>query len=87
MLKKFINDEAGAVTIDWVALTAGILLLGIAVVYGIFEGGVSDLATSINSNLAGAVSVPTDLSTPSQSDFSGGGTDGGGADPAEPTDP
>ena len=57
MLKKFLNDEAGAVTIDWVALTAGILLLGIAVVYGIFNEGVSNLATDINTNLSDAVSV------------------------------
>ncbi len=52
---KFVRDDAGAVTIDWVALTAGILLLGIAVVYGIFNGGVSNLMTSINSNLSTAV--------------------------------
>ncbi len=59
MLNKFWNDEAGAVTIDWVALTAGILLLGIAVVYGIFNSGVATLATSINDNLGTAVSVNT----------------------------
>ena len=35
------STTTGAVTIDWVALTAGILLLGIAVVYGVFEGGVN----------------------------------------------
>ncbi len=54
---KFLNDESGAVTIDWVALTAGILLLGIAVVYAIFRDGVSPLVDSINSNLSTAVSV------------------------------
>ncbi len=43
MLTKFLRDDDGAVTIDWVALTAGILLLGIAVVYGVFEGGVKPL--------------------------------------------
>lgn len=32
---KFLRDDSGAVTLDWVALTAGILLLGIAVVYGV----------------------------------------------------
>jgi Flp pilus assembly pilin Flp len=57
IFNKFLKDEAGAVTIDWVALTAGILLLGIALVYGIFNGGVNPLKTSINSNLSSAVSV------------------------------
>ena len=54
---KFLRDEDGAVTIDWVALTAGILLLGIAVVYAIFNSGVNPLINSINSNLATSVSV------------------------------
>lgn len=58
---KFLNDESGAVTIDWVALTAGILLLGIAVVYAIFNNGVNPLINSINSNLSGAVSVNVGL--------------------------
>ena len=54
---KFLKDESGAVTIDWVALTAGILLLGIAVVYAIFNNGVNPLIGSINSNLSTAVGV------------------------------
>lgn len=70
MLNKFWNDEAGAVTIDWVALTAGILLLGIAVVYGIFNTGVSTLATSINDNLGTAVTVSTG-DAPDQDSFNG----------------
>ena len=57
MLNKFIADDSGAVTIDWVALTAGILLLGIAVVYAIFNKGVQPLINAVNSNLATAVSV------------------------------
>jgi hypothetical protein len=74
MLSKFMGDDTGAVTIDWVALTAGILLLGIAVVYGVFEGGVKPLAESINSNLSRAVAVPAGIDTaPSVADFSGGG--------------
>lgn len=54
MIKSFLNDETGAVTIDWVALTAGILLLGIAVVYAIFSGGVTPLVTNINETLSTA---------------------------------
>lgn len=50
----FLSDDAGAVTIDWVALTAGVLLLGIMVVYAIFNGGVDPLVSNINSSLASA---------------------------------
>ena len=52
-LTKFLSDDAGAVTIDWVALTAGILLLGIMVVYAIFNNGVSVLVSNVNSTLEG----------------------------------
>ncbi len=58
-LRTFFRDEDGAVTIDWVALTAGILLLGIMVVYAIFNGGVDGLVDSINSELGTAVGVST----------------------------
>ncbi len=51
---EFFNDDAGAVTIDWITLTAGILLLGIMVVYAIYNGGLSNLTPNINSSLAGA---------------------------------
>ena len=50
---KFLGDDTGAVTIDWVALTAGILLLGIMVVYAIFNNGVSVLVSNVNSTLEG----------------------------------
>ncbi len=55
---KFLSDDAGAVTIDWVALTAGILLLGIMVVYAIFNGGVSKLVSNINETLS---TITTDV--------------------------
>ena len=54
---KFLIDDAGAVTIDWVALTAGILLLGIMVVYAIFNGGVSSLVSNVNSTLSGVTTA------------------------------
>jgi hypothetical protein len=56
---KFLSDDAGAVTIDWVALTAGILLLGIMVVYAIFNGGVNNLVSKINSTLSGVTTSAT----------------------------
>lgn len=52
MLEKFVNDTSGAVTIDWVALAAGILLVGMTVVYAIFNNGVGDLARSLNSAMS-----------------------------------
>jgi hypothetical protein len=78
MLRQFMRDDTGAVTIDWVALTAGILLLGIAVVYGVFEGGVKPLTESINSNLGIAVQVPDAVNAGPPDSFSGTGTDTGG---------
>ncbi len=57
---KFFRDDTGAVTIDWVALTAGVLLLGIMAVYSIFSGGVAPLAVNISSTLAG---LTTDIDT------------------------
>ena len=59
-LRNFLNDETGAVTIDWVALTAGILLLGITLVYAIFNNGVASLSKNINSNLT---SIGTSINT------------------------
>lgn len=59
---KFLSDDAGAVTIDWVALTAGVLLLGILVVYSIFNNGVAPLVSKINSTL-GTVAVDINTGT------------------------
>ena len=36
---SFLKDESGAITLDWVALTAGAVVVGIVVVYGVFNGG------------------------------------------------
>ena len=53
LLRCFRSDDTGAVTIDWVALGSAILLLGIMVVYAIFNGGVSSLVSNVNSTLFG----------------------------------
>ena len=70
---KFLSDDTGAVTIDWVALTAGILLLGIMVVYAIFNNGVADLVSSVNSTLAGVTSGVSVGPAPTQSGLAGTG--------------
>ena len=51
MIKTFLNDESGAVTVDWVVLTAAIVGLGIAVLTSV-GGGTTTLAESISSSLA-----------------------------------
>lgn len=66
---NFLRDESGAVTIDWVALTAGILLLGITLVYAIFNNGVGSLATNINSNLTAAGANVNTGAAPDQTTF------------------
>ncbi|RMH41503.1 MAG: hypothetical protein D6688_11385 [Alphaproteobacteria bacterium] len=53
LIKNFKNDEAGAVTVDWVVLTAAIVGLGIAVVASV-STGVKSLGTDISSSLSGA---------------------------------
>jgi len=54
---NFIKNEDGAVTVDWVVLTAAIVGLGIAVLTSV-SGGTTTLAGKISSNLAaGTVGV------------------------------
>ncbi len=48
--KTFKNDESGAVTVDWVVLTAAIVGLGIAVLTSV-SGGTTSLADAISGEL------------------------------------
>ena len=50
LIKTFSNDESGAVTVDWVVLTAAIVGLGIAVIVAV-SGGVNDLGGKIETAL------------------------------------
>lgn len=43
MIRFFANDEQGVVTIDWVALTAGLVLLGVMVVYAVMGNSADGL--------------------------------------------
>ncbi len=52
-IKNFRNDEDGAVTVDWVVLTAAIVGLGIAVLTSV-GGGTTALGDKISSSLAAA---------------------------------
>jgi len=51
LVKNFTNDESGAVTVDWVVLTAAIVGLGIAVLAAV-SSGVQNLSSDINTQLS-----------------------------------
>ena len=50
---EFFDDDAGAVTIDWITLTAAIILLSIVIIYAIYNNGLPTLVPNINEALAG----------------------------------
>lgn len=56
-IKNFRNDEDGAVTVDFVVLTAAIVLLGLAVGSAI-GGAARDLGNNIASNIASVSIAP-----------------------------
>ncbi|MEL6208380.1 MAG: hypothetical protein AAFU72_00625 [Pseudomonadota bacterium] len=55
-MMKFLNDETGAVTIDWVALAAGLLILGVAIV-GLLSDELQTVIDAIESSLQQATNV------------------------------
>jgi Flp pilus assembly pilin Flp len=48
LLKNFAKDESGAVTVDWVVLTAAIVGLGLLVITAV-RPGIETLSTNISS--------------------------------------
>lgn len=52
-VSSFLGSEDGAVTVDWVVLTAAIVGLGLAVV-GSVRSGVGSLASDISASLTSA---------------------------------
>ncbi len=52
LLKSFKNDEAGAVTVDWVVLTAAIVGLGIVVMTTV-GGGIENLSADVVTDIEG----------------------------------
>jgi len=54
--KTFARDEDGAVTVDWVVLTAAIVGLGIAAITSVSQG-VNSLGTEISSDLNDASNI------------------------------
>jgi Flp pilus assembly pilin Flp len=52
LFASFKNDESGAVTVDWVVLTAAVVGLGLAVMLAI-----EPAITGLSSNIAGSISA------------------------------
>ena len=52
MIKNFASNESGAVTVDWVVLTAALVGLGLAVM-AVVSGGVQDLSQDMDTQLVG----------------------------------
>ncbi len=55
-IKNFRKDEDGAVTVDWVVLTAAVVALA-AIAYNQVQSGASELAGNIDSALSGITVV------------------------------
>jgi Flp pilus assembly pilin Flp len=53
LFKAFSTDESGAVTVDWVVLTAAIVGLGLVVISSVGTG-VTGLATRISTDVGGS---------------------------------
>lgn len=49
-IKSFASNESGAVTVDWVVLTAALVGLGLAVM-SVVSGGVENLSGDISTSL------------------------------------
>jgi Flp pilus assembly pilin Flp len=52
-IKNFRKDEDGAVTVDWVVLTAAVVGLAVAA-YGAIQGNVDTVLTSTGDSVLGA---------------------------------
>lgn len=47
---SFLNDDQGAVTVDWVVLCAGLVGLGLAVM-AVVKDGTGDISADINTSI------------------------------------
>lgn len=52
IIRRFAADKSGAVTVDWVALTAAVVIIGIGIVYAVFGNDTSGIGSVVN-NLDG----------------------------------
>jgi Flp pilus assembly pilin Flp len=59
----FLNDETGAVTVDWVVLTAAVVGLGL-VVFSVIQPAVNDLSTDIADEIRSSSDIFEDDAAP-----------------------
>lgn len=57
LFKSFAKNESGAVTVDWVVLTAGIVGLGIGVIHSLMSSS-ENVASNISSQVADIEVIP-----------------------------
>ena len=50
---EFFSDDAGVMTINWLAMSSLILVLALLVAYTIFNGGVTPMIATVNPALSG----------------------------------
>ncbi len=50
-IKSFAPDEAGAVSVDWVVLTAAVVIIGVSAV-SVVRDGTNDLGADISASVA-----------------------------------
>ncbi len=50
---EFFGDDAGVITIDWLAISAIIVVVAVMVVYAISNGGMTGLVPGYTASLAG----------------------------------
>jgi Flp pilus assembly pilin Flp len=74
-IAAFFRSESGAITVDWVVLTAGIAGLGLATV-AVVSGGVENLSRDSNAALRGGLITSNFMRTLASIDFSAGNLGG-----------
>jgi Flp pilus assembly pilin Flp len=67
-MQNFIQDETGAVTVDWVVLTAALVGLGLAVM-GVVSSGISSQADAIDDTLTNESIIRTSFTSGAVADF------------------
>lgn len=77
-IRNFTTNDSGAVTVDWVVLTAAITGLA-AISYAIIQGGTEDLANDVEAALSdSAISISTGDSNSAVGGILTGGSNGSG---------
>ncbi len=57
LIRRFAADKSGAVTVDWVALTAAVVIIGIGIVYAVFgsdDAGIGAVSNALQTDLGTA---------------------------------